>query len=200
MEERIQSCYAETTLPFMHSDDFVKMILADAIFILELFYRYSNKYWERDDLMFLTQLTFMKTDLVLLENQLPFFVLEELFNLPSPNCSNSPSLINLTFQFFDNFRNVKTSPQNVITCPQNVRIAHFTDLIRTIQLPQPLPENQTEAGVTLMYSATQLHEAGVKFQVSSSKCLLDITFNLKNGVLEMPCLKLYDETEALIRN
>ena len=45
MEERIWSCYAETTLPLMHSDDFVKMILMDAVFILELFYRYSNHYW-----------------------------------------------------------------------------------------------------------------------------------------------------------
>ena len=46
MEERIRSCYAETILPFMHSDEFVKMILVDAVFILELFYRYSNHSWE----------------------------------------------------------------------------------------------------------------------------------------------------------
>lgn len=54
--------------------------------------------------------------------------------------------------------------------------------------------------VTLLYSATQLHEAGVKFKVKSSKCLLDIAFEFKNGVLEIPRLELYDQTEALIRN
>ena len=47
MKERIQSCYAETTLPFEHSDDFEKMILVDAIFILELFHRFRTKSWER---------------------------------------------------------------------------------------------------------------------------------------------------------
>ena len=68
MEERIRSCYAETTLPLMHSDDFMKMILMDAVFILELFYRYSNHYWEMDDVVLMGQITFITYDLVLLEN------------------------------------------------------------------------------------------------------------------------------------
>ncbi|KAM3762791.1 hypothetical protein ACB098_01G372400 [Castanea mollissima] len=37
MEESIYNCYEETISSSMHSDDFVKMILMDAIFILELF-------------------------------------------------------------------------------------------------------------------------------------------------------------------
>ena len=49
-------------------------------------------------------------------------------------------------------------------------------------------------------SASQLHEAGAKFKVSSSKCLLDIKFDLKIEVLEIPCLELDDETEVVIRN
>uniref|UniRef100_A0A2N9HYS3 Uncharacterized protein n=1 Tax=Fagus sylvatica TaxID=28930 RepID=A0A2N9HYS3_FAGSY len=68
------------------------------------------------------------------------------------------------------------------------------------------------------YSVTQLHEAGVKFKVISSKCvrdeeasskcirdevvssncLLDLSF--KNGVLEIPLLDFQDDTEALVRN
>ena len=194
MEERINCCYAEASLG-MDTDVFLKIILVDAIFILELIVRSVFGCLESDDLLIADQMIYIIYDLVLLENQLPFFVLEKLFNL-NPKLSNISSLIDLAFKFFEHFNVREISPKNV-------KIEHFTDLVRIFQLPQPqnLPKRRTGSEiVTLMYSATQLHEAGVKFQVSSSKCLLDITFNLKNGVLEMPCLKLYDETEALIRN
>ncbi|KAF3947910.1 hypothetical protein CMV_026026 [Castanea mollissima] len=132
MEERISCCYAETS-PDMDTDEFFKVILVDAIFILELMFRNVNECWEPDDLLIADQMIFIVYDL-----------------LP--------------------------------------------------QLQSP-PKRQTGSEmVTLLYSATQLHEAGVKFQMNSSKCLLDITFDFKNGVLEMPCLELYDDTEALIRN
>jgi hypothetical protein len=49
-----------------------------------------------------------------------------------------------------------------------------------------------------LYSASQLHNAGVKFKVDSSKYLFDLKFT--NGVLEIPCLKLYNVTESLFRN
>ena len=195
MEGRVRSCYVEATLPLMHSDEFVKMILLDAVFILELFYICRHDL-EKDDLILLDQITNIRCDLILLENQLPFFVLEELFDLFSPYRSNSFSFIQLTFDFFQ-YLNV----QNI--SHQNVKIEHFTDLIRTFQTPQLIcrPEGQTRTEKsTLLYSATQLHEAGVKFKMISSPCLDVSTFKFTNGVLEIPCLELYDETESFIRN
>ncbi|XP_040948663.1 uncharacterized protein [Gossypium hirsutum] len=47
-------------------------------------------------------------------------------------------------------------------------------------------------------SATQLHAAGVQFNVSSSKCTLDISFIKPK--LEIPCLHIYDDTEVIFRN
>ncbi|KAL4655122.1 hypothetical protein ACB092_01G428300 [Castanea dentata] len=87
MEESIYNCYEETISSSMHSDDFVKMILMDAIFILELFLRYDNKNWGSDDPIVENQWMYsvLMVDLLLLENQLPFFVLEKLFNLAFPN-------------------------------------------------------------------------------------------------------------------
>jgi hypothetical protein len=49
-----------------------------------------------------------------------------------------------------------------------------------------------------LYSASQLDEAGVKFKVGSSNCLFDLKFT--NGVLEIPCLKLHNNTEYLFQN
>ncbi|KAK7849753.1 hypothetical protein CFP56_002379, partial [Quercus suber] len=49
----------------------------------------------------------------------------------------------------------------------NVKIEYFTDLIRTFQLPPP--ENLPKRGndwAGLSYTATQLHEAGVKFEAT----------------------------------
>ena len=95
MEATIRCCYAETSLRSISSDDFMNMILQDAIFILELFHICYTGSWERDDLMptNLWMSAFLRLDLVLLENQLPFFVLEKLYNLAFDHHSNFPSLI-----------------------------------------------------------------------------------------------------------
>ena len=49
-----------------------------------------------------------------------------------------------------------------------------------------------------MYSVTQLHEAGVKFEVVSSESLLDIKF--EKGVLKIPRIGLEDCAELFARN
>ncbi|ESR59308.1 hypothetical protein CICLE_v10017781mg [Citrus x clementina] len=70
----LRNCYAETLE--LSSDEFVTMILLDAVFLIELFLRgfYPDfiKSWTVDQL---------SADLWLLENQLPVFILNELFEL-----------------------------------------------------------------------------------------------------------------------
>ena len=93
-----------------------------------------------------------------------------------------PSLIHLAFKFFDHFNVQNITPENVV--------AHFTDLLRTFLLPTPVsPLKRTNEITKLQYSAMQLHEVG--------KCLLDIKFNLKNRVLKVTCLELYDWTKDI---
>ncbi|XP_058216207.1 UPF0481 protein At3g47200-like [Rhododendron vialii] len=70
-----KKCYAEeVTL-----DE--EMMLVDGCFILEFLYRYRTRKVPARDPIFCNSLTFRKVqkDLVLLENQIPFFVLEKLF-------------------------------------------------------------------------------------------------------------------------
>ncbi|XP_050157484.1 putative UPF0481 protein At3g02645 [Malus sylvestris] len=80
-EGKIRSCYAET-IEFS-SYDFVRIVLVDAAFIIEVLLRHRfhelqdendrifNKPWMLQDVW---------PDIRLLENQLPFFVLEDLFD------------------------------------------------------------------------------------------------------------------------
>ena len=80
-----------------------------------------------------------------------------------------------------------------------VKAEHLTDLIRAFHLSSPLPDRSFEVE-KLLYTATQLHDAGVKFKVSSNKSLLGIKFDFENGVLEIPSLKLFKEKVGLIAN
>ncbi|KAK4566664.1 hypothetical protein RGQ29_002791 [Quercus rubra] len=99
MEESIRGCYAETI--DLTGDRFVKMILMDASFILELFFKFSSRSW----------------------------------TLPKKR-------------------------------PKRVR-------------------QHTE----LLYTATQLHEAGVKFGVLKSKCRFDIKFEKGVGYSNIMALE-----------
>ncbi|KAF3950132.1 hypothetical protein ACB098_01G371400 [Castanea mollissima] len=198
LEERIRGCYAETIE--LKSDEFVKMILVDASFILELFMKYSSRNWTSDDPMFIIPIaSAIRHDLLLLENQLPFFVLNELYLVAFPCLSNTYPfhssnhvLIELTFKYFSRYN---------VHCKHarpDVKIEHFTDLLRTFHLPPPeqLPNRDTKL-IEHLHSATHLQQAGVKFDVEKRSCL-DIKF--EKGVLKIPCFKVDDYKEVVIRN
>ena len=191
MEDSIRCCYVETDQ--LKRDDFVEMIMFDAIFILELFLKPKLGGWATDNPMCVENWLYAMVmhELLLLENQVQFFVIEELYHQALPSISNSHSLIQLTFDFFKHLNIHKKAP--------NVKIQHFTDLLRFFELPNEneLPSRHREV-IFPRYSATQLREAGVKFEVVSSKCALDLNFN--KGVLKIPLLDFQDNMEARVRN
>ncbi|XVE52814.1 hypothetical protein DITRI_Ditri02bG0154400 [Diplodiscus trichospermus] len=234
-EQKIRQSYAED-LSYLTSEKLLKIILVDAAFIIELFLR-SHFHSKGDTILSTPFLRIsVRMDLWLLENQVPFFVLEELYSAAFGSWGITiypPSFLDLAREFFQNYNEQKR--------PTKIEIKHFTDLLRTFFLPITKAEEQSsKAGAPevtcsdrilktnftgfLRYcgllskpvdqeqpsyykrersgeqlkSATQLHAAGVKFHTSSSKCLLDINFS--NPKLEIPCLHLYDDTEAVFRN
>ena len=199
MEESIRGCYEEAIN--LNSDRFVKMILVDASFILELFFRDSLRKKKKssesrtsDDPIFVQpRYSAVFLDLALLENQLPFFVIEKLHHLAFPSPSDDNALPKLPFDYFDYF-NVHS-----IQAHPDVKIEHFTDLIRTFQLPplENLPKRRSQP-IKHLYSATQLHEAGVKFEVGTSEYCFDINF--EKGVLKIPSFEIMNRTEVVARN
>ncbi|XP_022632289.1 UPF0481 protein At3g47200 isoform X1 [Vigna radiata var. radiata] len=190
LEEKIRSCYADTIK--CNDDDFLKMILVDACFIIELFLRcHEYSYWMEKDPLLLKpwMLDYIQDDLLLLENQLPFFVLEQLYNLTGMN----EKLLDITFNYFK-----KESLR--IMCPRESP-EHFTDFLRSsiISSSKLGLENLEKRKVKHVYSASQLMEAGLQFQVNPNKSFLDLTYP-KHGVLSMPILTIHDGTEVLFRN
>ncbi|XP_059446596.1 putative UPF0481 protein At3g02645 [Corylus avellana] len=192
-ERDIRRCYSETSK--LSSDNYVKMIMLDASFII-VFFLISKPPREWGCYQEFTVLPErLRDDILLLENQLPFFIIEGLYNFAFTSCSNYLSFTQLTFEYFAYYNSQKMSHDD-----PNFETKHLLDLLRTFFLPQSqrLPQRNCGENVRHLYTVSQLHEAGVKFKVSSSKCLFDLKFT--NGVLKIPSFKIYRDTESYVRN
>ncbi|KAK6912623.1 Protein of unknown function DUF247, plant [Dillenia turbinata] len=195
--ERIRDSYAESF--DMSNENFVQMILVDSAFIIELFLldsRYDSidqidpicrKPWLIDD---------VGRDLKLLENQLPFFILEELFNLAFGSRKNiADSFLKLSYSFFEGRENTN----NFLQYMSNSEVKHFVDMLRYNYIASaPKRNSKQHEKVKFPLSATDLSKAGISFRKGKSRCLFRITFS--DIELEIPSLKLEDGTESLFRN
>ena len=99
-EQKIRSCYSESF--DISREDFVKMVLKDSTFIIELFLRADKKEKYKNDYLLSNPLLnrHILEDLILLENQLPFFILEELHEKFSKRHSENSLFIDLARNYF----------------------------------------------------------------------------------------------------
>jgi hypothetical protein len=139
-EADVRCCYSHTS--GLSSDDYVKMIPLDASFIIMVFLEKCDvEEWMCHD----NHTTFSKwlmipvlSDLSLLENQLPFFIIEELYNLAFASHSNYCSFTQLTCEIFEHSAAIFFSLQKEppVSPYPDFKIMHFVDLFRIISLPQ----------------------------------------------------------------
>ncbi|XP_031383212.1 UPF0481 protein At3g47200-like isoform X2 [Punica granatum] len=119
LEQKTRACYSEN-FNNIKSDEFVHMMVTDGCFVVEILRQYykhvkheeaklketvddpSRQKKTVDDPIFETRwmLRTLQRDLLMLENQLPFFVLEELFKLTSTD-QEETSLPVLAVTFFN---------------------------------------------------------------------------------------------------
>ncbi|KAF7831396.1 UPF0481 protein [Senna tora] len=200
---KVRACYSENI--DLSERELVKLILVDATFIIQLFIMWDETDYELFKAGSFFSTPFFRTnifdDLLLLENQLPFFVLQDLFNraFPPHVCKDLklPSFLELTFKSFRfyNMQNVKPNP--------DTRINHFTDLLRIFYLQKDKSKRSTSTfkyrSNVLSYGASELHEAGVKLkELKGSKCILELKFSGRD--LEIPPILVEGRTETLFRN
>ncbi|XP_011042183.1 PREDICTED: UPF0481 protein At3g47200-like [Populus euphratica] len=202
-ETALRDCYAETIS--LSRKDFATMILLDAVFIIMVLlnYKYMHEHYDsgRRDHIFYPPYKFSDVayDMCLLENQLPFFILEKFLELSSvaanpENCTLTELTRGLLEVPWGDWVNEGNS--QMINSSRDV--LHFVDFLRKCQQPKeqrcPAKENASFGPPT----ATELHQSGMKFKNTKEGSLLDITFS--NGILEIPQLKIEDNTEILFRN
>ncbi|XP_025664268.1 UPF0481 protein At3g47200-like [Arachis hypogaea] len=197
LEPQIRACYSENI--DLTADELVKVIFIDCCFIIELFLRSLAQKTEDDVILPKDWKEHrVRYDLILLENQVPLFVVEKIYNLTFASRLDSgrfPSFMWLAADIYFSYYN----KQGVLT-PASSSIAHFTDLLRYFHLPPShrIPSRNL-APFVLGHSASELVEAGLKFQVNkSSHCILDLEF--EHGILKIPHVIVHDRTEVWLRN
>nr|XP_004292995.2 PREDICTED: UPF0481 protein At3g47200-like [Fragaria vesca subsp. vesca] len=205
-EAKLRSYYAETIN--FSSDDFVTIILVDSAFIIELFlnYYFSTANIADRILRAPKMITDIRPDLLLLENQLPLFILEDLFD-PEKVKRNSNSgengklsFIQLCLSFFEVELDMVGVDCNLQTVNYSqAKGAHFVDIIRNLCLPlEPFVIGTRKAGTPTAPSITELHQAGVMLKVQSTRNLFDIRFT--NGILQIPKLQISLRMEITLRS
>ncbi|KAL3654177.1 hypothetical protein CASFOL_003858 [Castilleja foliolosa] len=195
LEQKARACYSGPVE--LNSDQFVEMLLLDGIFIIELLRKFSFEYLrEEDDVIFRYKHIHIQLclDFMLVENQIPFFVLDELFNMTA------------TEDHFDEIPYlVRRFVSDIFPWPEPMEILGSTDntdhllglvyknlsfSFAEVTTNRPI---QTKEGKPID-SITELQESGVKFE----KCSGHISF--VRGVLRIPCFEVSDSTESILRN
>ncbi|QHN91034.1 UPF0481 protein At3g47200-like [Arachis ipaensis] len=196
LEPQVRACYSDDIK--LSKEEHVMVILVDCCFILELLLRFFSEESKEDDSISLFPWLdeYLRWDLLLLENQIPFFVFNNLYDLAFATLNGGtghPSLLKLILGYF-------FGPYDD-TDWDSGSIEHFTDLLRTFHLKQSIsPLSRKKETLPFLKSAIQLHEAGVKFKVINKRslCLLDLKFS--GHTLEIPQIELEDKTEIWLRN
>ncbi|KAL5976795.1 hypothetical protein ACLOJK_021129 [Asimina triloba] len=176
------------------SDRFILTMLLDACFVLQVLLKETRRRpVSPDDPIFRDRLLFhkLKRDLLLLENQIPFVLLQRLYDLiGSPNEGITASLLTVVQEFFRDRIEAASRVDN----PK-----HFLHLLHSNLFPD-VDGSKVSAPVADLKpfpTATQLVAAGAEFR-SSSADRLDIGF--EDGVIRIPRLCIDDDTKSLICN
>ncbi|XP_059644924.1 UPF0481 protein At3g47200-like [Cornus florida] len=198
LEKKARGCYAESIK--LSSDKFVEMILLDGSFTIEVIRRYDTSLEDGTDYLNRhIRMNDLFQDMILIENQLPFFVLERLYKLlfHSTRRRKVQSFLKLSIAYFADAGIVSSNSTQLFS--SSSKIKHFVDLLRSCHLPSSLrPKPHLKVKFVPIRNATDLQAAGMKFKKGSSNRLLDIKHDMKE--LKIPPLILCNWTEPLLRN
>ncbi|KAD3336154.1 hypothetical protein E3N88_31673 [Mikania micrantha] len=199
--KKIKACYVLTKT--YNEVEFAEMMVMDACFILGFIY-----------LTFELNLADIFAedvvcDLVLLENQIPFFFLEEIFKGTIAELMPNTSLVEFMYPVFSSL-NIFGSDVG-LNILQNISIDdthHILGLLHECYKPQKNDIFHKEFSVTRSHSAVDLDKAGVSFKPYRSQtwvlgmkmefpCFL---WSWCKCTLRMPIFYVSNSTELILRN
>ncbi|ESR33813.1 hypothetical protein CICLE_v10007039mg [Citrus x clementina] len=212
LEERARNCYGGSISS--GKNEFVQMMLFDGCFIVEVIRKFGLPHLRGDDDPIFKQgwmLPHIARDMILLENQLPFFVVWKLFIMSEmPSIPRNESFLVTILRFFygilpgKGFR--RDGVDRVNDYPIN-EIKHLVNLIHDNWHPSPsgieayANNGKNNSDWSFICSASEIQKAGIKFQKVDAHrdgSLFDIKF--KNGVMKIPTLEIGDATETIFQN
>ncbi|XP_010062793.2 UPF0481 protein At3g47200 isoform X1 [Eucalyptus grandis] len=219
LEQKTRACYSES-FDDLSSVEFVEMMVVDGCFVVELLRLYHQRFNPQSpgvateyDPIFSNPLTLtaLRRDLVQFENQLPFFILEKLYELINKknkiDHQHAVPLEVLAVTFFDPLLPQHNAASKLDT---NKPKAHLLDVFRSSflnsekvlkkgksQIKSRLNPNGSIRGVVRHFTS-ELQEAGMQFKKWKGHDLLDIEFD--HNTLRVPQLSINDNTISLLLN
>jgi hypothetical protein len=196
IEQECRACYAEEIL--VPEEDFIEMLVVDGCFILELFRKGMGQVQPdiEDPVFCMPWMNWrLADDVMLLENQLPWRVLDCLFYLTKSHAEETslPNLVLSSNGFIwptrDNLKH-----DHILDCLQNSAIgtSTITPASKTLQRNLIMSTKQIP-------SVIELVQAGVKFKAGNrNNWPLNVTF--KDGVMTIPPFRVSEESRSTFRN
>ncbi|MFS7915697.1 hypothetical protein Hanom_Chr02g00168641 [Helianthus anomalus] len=190
MEDKIRECYSESIDHFA-KNDLAKMMVLDGVFLIELFTKVGKlSPTHSDDPIFKMAWIspFLMRDVLKIENQIPFFVLQELFEKSEPSTRTLQSLI---LEFFNYM--VDREPEVLEKC-ENLDGKHLLDFFRksftiTKKTNHPTTNIPNKSSLKLIQPATKLVTARVRFKANhQADSFLDVKFH--KGLLSIPLVNM----------
>ncbi|XP_020276434.1 UPF0481 protein At3g47200-like [Asparagus officinalis] len=134
-------------------------------------------------------------DLLKVENQMPFFVVQILFDILQTPADKGINLQDLVLKLFHDIHPNKSVAFTSI--PRN-KIHHLLHLFHSTLIPSTEQIHVTTPPEWIP-CASELKLAGIKFkQNEAAESFLDVSF--KDGLMEIPQLRIYDYTSSVFRN
>ncbi|XP_030532087.1 UPF0481 protein At3g47200-like [Rhodamnia argentea] len=214
VEERARTCYEGPIS--MSSTEFVEMMVLDGCFVIELFQGVAEGFetlgYPPHDPVFSMRgpVNAIQRDMILLENQIPFLILNRLYGLQHGHLDQEGVLANLALQFFDPMKPTEPTDEHLTISSNRLESnplpdhgeLHCLELFRRSLLhPGPSPVDTKELShkrQQLIHCVTELRQAGIKFSKGKTDRFWDIQF--EGGSLQIPQLVIHDGTKSLFHN
>ncbi|GLT60242.1 hypothetical protein SLA2020_330150 [Shorea laevis] len=154
-EKRSWDCYSGSIN--MDGDAFVKVVLLEGCFIIELIRKWKIKELRDENYQFLTPFILRRVmhDLLLVENQLPFFILLELFHMSMMSSDRGGRFISMTTSYISEMELVLGS--RICSFPYQEDIKHLLGLLYCSWFPSHEKDRMAAANLTARTAASSLH-------------------------------------------
>ncbi|CAI9270978.1 unnamed protein product [Lactuca saligna] len=209
--EEIKACYEESTI-YDHDEELVRMMVVDACFILYFIHLLSGAGGFQGNESIIPLIV---TDMVLIENQIPFFVLKDIFESTflqfKPNTSLTDHL-KILLQGYTLFQNYKvTDTINLYTSHDHILGLLQNSLVPVDLLSPSFLQKEGSIFEHKRHSAMELYRAGVNFRPNEdANWAMAMKLELPRfscfpwfwckPTLWMPKLYVHVSTELILRN